>query len=160
MRVTFWYPNEAAGAKRAREEAALSNPPSSLLSGSVSCPFRFRVVTDFSGAENAEREVQESAKRWSPGWVNFVAALAYHFCLALAVTFTQPGDHLLVEPCMSTGIFPWAPLKRLSPFLLRSRMTNGAAYDSCEFGHADGAKELASSASLCFYQGFYTKYWI
>ena len=31
--------------------------------------------------------------------VNFVTALAYHFCLALPVAFTQPGDHLLGEPC-------------------------------------------------------------
>ena len=67
MRVTFWYPNEAAGAgaKRAREEAALSNPPSWLFPGSVSCPFRFRVVTD-CGAENAEREVQREELEKEP----------------------------------------------------------------------------------------------
>ena len=39
------------------------------------------------------------AKRRSQGLVNFVIALAYHFCLALSAAFTQPGDHLLAEPC-------------------------------------------------------------
>ena len=37
--------------------------------------------------------------------VNFVTALACHFCLALPAAFTQPGEHLFVEPC--TG--PSAP---------------------------------------------------
>ena len=31
--------------------------------------------------------------------VNFVPALAYHFCLAMHEGFTQPGKHLLAEPC-------------------------------------------------------------
>ena len=44
-------------------------------------------------------QVQSSAKRWSLGLVNFVTSLAYHFCLALPAAFTQPGDHLLDEPC-------------------------------------------------------------
>ena len=35
----------------------------------------------------------------SPGLVNFVSAVAYHFCQALPAAFTQPGDHLLDEPC-------------------------------------------------------------
>ena len=30
--------------------------------------------------------------------VNFVAAVAYHSCLALPAAFTQPGAHLLAEP--------------------------------------------------------------
>ena len=42
---------------------------------------------------------QGSARRRCPGLVNFVTALAYHFCLALPAAFTQPGDHLLAEPC-------------------------------------------------------------
>ena len=33
--------------------------------------------------------------------VNFVPALAYHFCLNLPAAFTQPGARLLVEPCTS-----------------------------------------------------------
>ena len=32
--------------------------------------------------------------------VKFVTALAYHFCLTLPATFTQPGDHLTAEPCI------------------------------------------------------------
>ena len=31
--------------------------------------------------------------------VNFVLVVAYHFCLSLTAAFTQPGDHLLAEPC-------------------------------------------------------------
>ena len=42
--------------------------------------------------------IQGPAKRLSPGLVNFVPALAYHFCLALPATFTQPGDHFLAKP--------------------------------------------------------------
>ena len=42
-------------------------------------------------------DIQRSAIRRSPGSVNFVTALAYHFCLALSAAFAQPGDHLLVE---------------------------------------------------------------
>ena len=44
--------------------------------------------------------IQGEAKRRSPGLVNFVAAVAYHFCLALPAAFTQPGAHLLAEPCI------------------------------------------------------------
>ena len=58
--------------------------------------------------------------RQSPGFVNFFPALAYHFCLALPAAFTQPGDHLLAEPC-SEGEGRAAkfssPLLRLSPSL-------------------------------------------
>ena len=43
--------------------------------------------------------LQGSAKKRSPGLVNFVPALAYHLCLALPAAFTQPGDHFLAEPC-------------------------------------------------------------
>ena len=45
--------------------------------------------------------IQGSAKRRSPGLVNFVAAVAYHFCLALPAVFSQPGAHLFAEPCPS-----------------------------------------------------------
>ena len=31
--------------------------------------------------------------------VNYVAAVAYHFCLALPAAFTQPGAHFFAEPC-------------------------------------------------------------
>ena len=40
-----------------------------------------------------------TAYRRSPGLVNFVDALAYHFCLAMPAAFTQLGNHLLAEPC-------------------------------------------------------------
>ena len=34
-----------------------------------------------------------------PGLVNFITAVAYHFCLARPRAFTQPGTYLLAEPC-------------------------------------------------------------
>ena len=37
-------------------------------------------------------EIQGSARGWPPGLVNFIPAVAYHFCLALPAEFTQPGD--------------------------------------------------------------------
>ena len=43
--------------------------------------------------------IQGSAKRLSAGLVNFVHAVAYYFCLALSVAFTQPGS-LLAKPCI------------------------------------------------------------
>ena len=48
---------------------------------------------------SSARSVQGWPKRRSPGLVNFVNALAYHFCLALPAAFTQPGAHLLAEHC-------------------------------------------------------------
>ena len=43
--------------------------------------------------------LQVATKRLGSGLVNFVTALAYHFCLNLPAIFTQLGDHLLSEPC-------------------------------------------------------------
>ena len=34
-----------------------------------------------------------------PGLVNYVPAVAYHFCLNLLVAFSQPGNGLIVKPC-------------------------------------------------------------
>ena len=45
--------------------------------------------------------LQGLAERRTPGLVNFVTALACHFCLALPAAITQPGHHLLAEPCSS-----------------------------------------------------------
>ena len=43
------------------------------------------------------------AKKWPPGLVNFVPAVAYHFCLNLPEKFSQPGAHFLAQPCTSKG---------------------------------------------------------
>ena len=45
-------------------------------------------------------KVQGSTNRRALGFVNFVLALAYHFCLHLPAAFSQPGARLLVEPCI------------------------------------------------------------
>ena len=50
---------------------------------------------------NVPTPLQGRAKKWSPGLVNFVTAVAYHFCLSLPAAFTRPGDHLLAEPCIA-----------------------------------------------------------
>ena len=50
-----------------------------------------------------------SARRWSPGLVSFVAAVSYHFCLALLAAFTHPGDQLLAEPCTQNAENPRVP---------------------------------------------------
>ena len=47
--------------------------------------------------------IQGPTKRLRPGFVNFVPAVAYHFCLALPVAFAQPGDQLLVVPCSAAA---------------------------------------------------------
>ena len=39
-----------------------------------------------------------------PGLVNFVPAVAYHFCLALPAAFTQPRVRLLAEPCTGRSL--------------------------------------------------------
>ena len=53
-----------------------------------------------------------SAKRRTPGLVNFVTALAYHFCLALPAALTQPGDHLFAELCRKNPLPLPVPEKR------------------------------------------------
>ena len=50
-------------------------------------------------------DVQGSTNRRALGFVNFVLALAYHFCLNLLAAFSQPGARLLVEPCTCPLIF-------------------------------------------------------
>ena len=86
----------------------------SLKNVTTEAKFKQRPKFDFHGfliqipESRGERRaliqpVQGSTKRRSPGLVNFVAALAYRFCLALPVAFTQPGDQLLVVPCSAAA---------------------------------------------------------
>ena len=46
--------------------------------------------------------VQGSANPRTPGLVNFVYAVAYHFCLNLPRAFSQPGARGLADPCRLT----------------------------------------------------------
>ena len=55
--------------------------------------------------ENVNLCQEGSAKRRSPGLVNFVAAIAYHSCLAFSAAFTQPRYYLLAEACMPSRDF-------------------------------------------------------
>ena len=42
--------------------------------------------------------IQGSANPRAPGLVNFVPAVAYHFCLNLPKKFSQPGVRGLADP--------------------------------------------------------------
>ena len=53
--------------------------------------------------------VQGSAKRPFPGLVNFVPAVAYHFCLNLPAAFSQPGNGLLADPFKNFFLQPRQP---------------------------------------------------
>ena len=50
---------------------------------------------------SGKSKIQGLAKRRSPGLVNFVPAVAYHFCQAMPAAFTQPGNHLLAGSCIN-----------------------------------------------------------
>ena len=45
--------------------------------------------------------VQTSAKVGTPGLMNFVPALAYHFCLNLPAAFMQHGESTLADLCIN-----------------------------------------------------------
>ena len=47
--------------------------------------------------------------------MNFVAAVAYHFSLVLPAAFTQPGAHLLAEPCTRARPMRHTPSLSLPP---------------------------------------------
>ena len=57
-------------------------------------------VNPLPNAQNLH-DIQGSTNRRALGFVNFVLALAYHFCLNLLPAFSQPGACLLVEPCIT-----------------------------------------------------------
>ena len=53
------------------------------------------------GRRHEEGSVLGCAKVLFPGLVNFVPAVAYHFCLSLPASFSQPGNGNLGHPCIS-----------------------------------------------------------
>ena len=70
--------------------------------------------------------LQGLAKKWFPGWVNFVPALAYHFCLALPAAFTQPGNGNSAQPCTPVSLTSSLSSSSLFSFLspsLRSQFS-------------------------------------
>ena len=48
-----------------------------------------------------------------PGLVNFVPAVAYHFCLNLQAAFSQPGNDLASVNVMDLGSDLWMDERRL-----------------------------------------------
>ena len=91
----------AVAAQFVREERSFHFRSSSAAAGS-GCGF-YVFPHPFTYDIHADERGGGSAKRLWPGLVNFVAALAYHFCLALPALFTQPGNHHLAEPCNKRG---------------------------------------------------------
>ena len=49
------------------------------------------VKSNLVGVMNRYKGVQRSAKVGAPGLVNFITAVAYHFCPCLPAAFTQLG---------------------------------------------------------------------
>ena len=45
--------------------------------------------------------LQRWAKVGAPGLVNFITAVAYHFCSSLPAAFTQPGASTLADLCIN-----------------------------------------------------------
>ena len=88
----------------------LLGPPRCMFSSTFSCKkntlssLNRRTTMDFPLTSPVGfLLVQGLAKRWSPGLVHLVPALAYQFCLALAAAFTQPGARLLAKTCRASG---------------------------------------------------------
>ena len=55
------------------------------------------------GGARLQVAVQRSAKFGAPGLVNFVTAVAYHFCPSLPAAFTQPSASILTDLCICKG---------------------------------------------------------
>ena len=56
--------------------------------------------------EKGYLDVQGWAQFPLPGWVNFVPAVAYHFCLNLPAPFTRPGNSNFAQPCIRNVRYP------------------------------------------------------
>ena len=56
-------------------------------------------------------EIQGTSRWPFPGLVNFVPAVAYHFCLNLPKAFLQPWNGLLVVPCRVILVTDNSPLE-------------------------------------------------
>ena len=84
--------------------------------------------------------IQGQAKRRATGCVNFGATVAY--CLALPAAVTQPGDHLLAEPCTSSPIAADKNTDASSFRPMPSRRWN-APFLSCRF--------VRIRSAICFF---------
>ena len=60
--------------------------------------------------------VQGWAKMRAPGLVDFVPAVANHFCLNLPRKFSQPWAHFLAQPCTLFGTF--CSTKSTQPYIM------------------------------------------
>ena len=49
---------------------------------------------------NGKENIQDSAKRWSPGCVNAPGKARQNWYARARTIFTKPGDRLLAEPCI------------------------------------------------------------
>ena len=91
--------------------------------------------------------MQGSAIRQSPGLVNFVTAIAYHFCIALPAAFTQPEDHLLAEPCRYVATAVISARTRARGHFLRIRLVRNSDSNvaACACGRVKWSTPLLSA---------------
>ena len=97
----------AIGIQNHRDGTAVASPLPFLSSGCT------RNMPNILGALFREVGLQGSPKECFPGLVNFVTAVAYHFCLNLPIAFSQPGKHSFGDPCISVSLRH--PFGRFSP---------------------------------------------
>ena len=84
--------------------------------------------------------------------VNFVPAVAYHFCLNLPAAFSQPGARLILEPCTSISESPEDVEEAIKSALESGKMDPSALKRLLEGSGlsdlADLAKSLVVAAAL------------
>ena len=87
----------AIGIQNHRDGTAVASPLPFLSSGCT------RNMPNILGALFREVGLQGSPKECFPGLVNFVTAVAYHFCLNLPIASSQPGKHSFGDHCTYCG---------------------------------------------------------
>ena len=88
-------------------------------------------------------------KKWSSGSVNFVPAVAYHFCLNLQGKCSQPGDHFLAQPCKSA-----ATEAHLVAAGTHSAICKGELREKRQIQTHTSPQSLCTSSLWCKYSGF------
>ena len=79
-------------------------PSHSETGGRTQRKTRARRGKGYIACHPSSARARGSAKRRSPGSVNFVPAVANHFCLALPAAVTQPWTHLFADSCIKPSL--------------------------------------------------------
>ena len=83
------------------ERRSLASPPSQPSPSSAAAPELYDDPISQLWQHHLQRNEDTDIgwSRWIFGLVNFITALAYHFCLNLPAAFTQPGAPTLADLC-------------------------------------------------------------